>query len=264
MDAVKFELMVERMKVQMDLSWAKEQRWLELQGLKDGGSILEVGCGPGFITERLLEKYPTSRVTATDVNEDFIRYAQEYLNVETRDRIQVQQDNILESELPDNHFDFVLVRLVFQHVSDPLQAAREIHRVLKPGGKVFIVDVDDSIWGFMDPAVPELMHMMEKHTEEQKSEGGNRFIGRKLWGLLREVGFADIDVSGLLIHSDEMGLTAFVPQVDVEEMRTMVDSGFATEEDVNQVQEACQQFLNHDDAFVMLMLFAASGRKKFL
>ena len=43
-----------RLEAQVRVSWPQEERLLRAIGLRDGLEVLEVGCGPGFFTERLL------------------------------------------------------------------------------------------------------------------------------------------------------------------------------------------------------------------
>src|SRR6266852_3277628 len=85
---------VERLRAQVELSWAREAIELARLGLRDGMSILEVGSGPGFITEKLLDALPQCTVTAVEL--------------------------------------------------DPTMCAvARALRLLKPGGRVAVVDVDD-------------------------------------------------------------------------------------------------------------------------
>jgi ubiquinone/menaquinone biosynthesis C-methylase UbiE len=59
-------------------------------------------------------------------------------------------------------FDFAAARFLFQHLTDPVSAAREVHRVLKPRARLVIIDVDDDCWGMVDAAIPGLATIRER------------------------------------------------------------------------------------------------------
>src|SRR5262249_136952 len=54
--------------------------------------------------------------------------------------LRILQGNILAMELPENTFDFAIARFLYQHLPDPVAAAHETQRLLRPGGK-FVVAV---------------------------------------------------------------------------------------------------------------------------
>ncbi|MDU5144189.1 MAG: methyltransferase domain-containing protein [Paenibacillus dendritiformis] len=259
MDEGKLKRLLERMKGQMNISWSKEEQVLGQFGVKDGDSILEVGSGPGFVTEQLSRMFPSSRITSIEIEDYYVQYARQRIAPGDDGRVSVVHGDILEHGLPLARFDVAIARLVFQHLPDPAQAARNIFDLLKPGGKLIILDVDDAIWGMVDPVIPELMHVLNQHAKEQASQGGNRFIGRRLWHMLQQAGYADLQLKLLASHSDELGIEAFLPQVDAEEMRTMVESGFATEEEVAAVQKGVSSFLASEHPYAMLIMMAVCG-----
>ena len=58
--------------------------------------------------------------------------------------------------LADGSADVVLFRYVLQHVPEPLPVLREALRVLRPGGRGYVIDVDGGLWGLAQPANPRL------------------------------------------------------------------------------------------------------------
>ncbi|WP_019909406.1 methyltransferase domain-containing protein [Paenibacillus sp. HW567] len=262
MDEEKMKRLIERMKGQMDISWAKEEGMLERFGVQDGHSILEVGSGPGFITDQLAQLYPSSQITSIEIEPYFAAFASSHLAPKWGERVKVLVDDIAQPQKTSiGAYDVAIVRLVLQHLSDPGKAVDQLFRLLKPGGKLIVLDVDDTVWGIIDPVFPELGFVMNQHAKEQSTEGGNRFIGRKLWRLLRSSGFERLDLQMIASHSDELGVQAFLPQTDPDEMRTMVSSGFITEAELEAVQRGVQTFLETPDAFVMLLMLAVYGEK---
>lgn len=94
-----------------------------------GQSALDVGCGPGALTGILVERLGAAAVLACDPSEPFVR--------ECRARhpeVGVRRGRAEELPFQDASADVVLAQLVLHFVSDPDAAAREMQRVLRPGG----------------------------------------------------------------------------------------------------------------------------------
>ncbi|MDQ3616145.1 MAG: class I SAM-dependent methyltransferase [Actinomycetota bacterium] len=96
-----------------------------------GQSALDVGCGPGALTSVLAERLGPGAVLACDPSEPFLE--------ECRARhpdVEVRRGRAEELPCEDASRDLVLAQLVLHFVSDPEAAAREMRRVLRPGGTV--------------------------------------------------------------------------------------------------------------------------------
>src|SRR4029453_2689380 len=104
---------LERLGGQVMWAWDKEARNLEWFGLRDGMSILEVGSGPGFVTEQLLILCPNSHVTCVEIYPDLALPAEQYLQSKGLEgRYTIVQGDLMKMDFPDNVFDFAFARLV--------------------------------------------------------------------------------------------------------------------------------------------------------
>lgn len=252
---------VERLRAQAVLSWPKEATALARLGLRDGMSILEVGSGPGFITDLLLTCLPHCTVTAVELDPEMCEFAQRHLAQHRADRFEVVQASILMTDLPDNTFDFALARFVFQHLSAPELALLEILRLLKPGASVAILDVDDAIGGLVTPRIPAFEVAGQKVRQVQAGRAGDREIGRKLWRELADSGYAEPGLEALVLHSDELGLAPFLPQYEPERYRPFVVAGGLTIDEWESYRTAYERFILSPDAFILQLILLASGRK---
>lgn len=141
-----------RLHVQTDLGWPKEARALTWFGLQDGMTVLELGSGPGFITGHLLDLIPHSVITCLEIDPTMIAQAEQYLQDRQGDRVKFVSGSIMDMPLPDNVYDIAFARFLFQHLPDPVGAAREVLRVLRPGGKLVIHDIDADLGGYECPS----------------------------------------------------------------------------------------------------------------
>src|SRR4051794_16883943 len=183
---------IERLRDQALWAWDKEFRNLQWFGLRDGMSILEVGSGPGFITEQLLKELPNSKITCLEIDPDMVQRADRYLKGQGLEgRYEIIEGNLMHMDFPDNTFDYAFARLVFQHLPDPVGATREIARVLKPCGIFVVSDVDSGLKPIFAPEDEEAERLDKKFEQGQEQRGGNRKIGRRLWRMMGEVGLKD-------------------------------------------------------------------------
>ncbi len=100
------------------------------------GCAVELGCGTGFFTDALARAATT--LLATDISPGMLDVARH--GVMARN-VTFQVEDCQHTSLPDGAFDTAFMGLVI-HFTDPPGAAREIHRILRPGGRLVIANVD--------------------------------------------------------------------------------------------------------------------------
>ncbi|MFJ6379387.1 methyltransferase domain-containing protein [Kitasatospora sp. NPDC092039] len=253
-----------RLRLQATASWEKEARVMRQFGLRPDMDALEIGCGPGFTTELFLNDLPDGSLTCLELEPYQIEQARGYLGEHDEKRLRIVQGSVVESPLPDESFDLAHARFVLQHVPQPEQALAEIHRMLRPGGLAVIADVDDRLWGsvFPSPDLPAIEQVIEGRIRMQAERGGDRLIGRRIPQLLRAAGFTDIKVEAVAVSSDELGMAALEPQLNIRSRYAlMVDENPAAAEAVRQLADAVDEFLALPEASAMLLVFLYSGRK---
>lgn len=255
------EFFKEKMRSQINMSWEQEEKIFDLLGVKDGISILEIGCGPGFVTEKMLIKYPNSFITSTDLSQQSISHAAEYLRVHKNRRVTLVQDDILNTELPEGKYDLAVARYVFQHLNDPSLAIRNIKKLLKPGGQLIIIDVDDGMWGIMEPAISVVTELLTKCGDGQKAGGGNRLIGRDLWKLMNDAGYKNINYLALPVTSHQIGLESFKSLVDINQIKLMYSYGMLSKEEAQKIIESFRSFFSFENSYALSLLFFSSGFK---
>jgi ubiquinone/menaquinone biosynthesis C-methylase UbiE len=252
---------IQRLAAQARSGWDKESRTLSWLGLKDGMSVLELGSGPGFITEQLLELVPNSSVTCLEVNPALLTQAEQYLHDKANHRVRFVEGSVMDISLEANQFDCAYARFLFQHLPDPIGAAKEIWRVLKPGGKLVIHDIDDEIFGLFEPPLPGLSLVIEKFGQAQAARGGNRHIGRSLWHILEAAGFHNLDLEVVASHSGNVGVEPFLRQIDPDRMLPLVKMDLMSAQELEQFRVSHTKFLDSPEPYTLWLSLMICGEK---
>jgi ubiquinone/menaquinone biosynthesis C-methylase UbiE len=104
---------------------------------------LDVGCGPGQFTILFAEKLPDAEVWGIDLAPTMIELARRHASESTAaDRLHFEVADVAKLPFPDDHFDAVMSSGSIKHWPDQAAALREIHRVLAPGGRAFIGEMN--------------------------------------------------------------------------------------------------------------------------
>lgn len=119
---------------------------VELAMLKPGEAVLDVGCGTGGVTIPARQRVgATGKVSGIDPSPDMIASARKKAQ---RKGLQIDfQSGVIEDlPYPDASFDVVTSSLMMHHLPEHLQVKglAEIYRVLKPGGRLLIADIDSA------------------------------------------------------------------------------------------------------------------------
>jgi arsenite methyltransferase len=172
--------------------------------VQPGESVLDVGCGPGFYVAELAERVgPKGRVAGVDMSRPMLALAQERV----RDLANIELSEAPATELPfeDQSFDAAISVQVLEYVEDVGAAVGELHRVLRPGGRVVVWDVD---WATVS------VHSEDQERMARAFAAWDRHLvhpslPRTLSRLMREAGFEDVTMDGHAFTTNEFTPEAY-------------------------------------------------------
>lgn len=115
--------------------WSKRLAplFIDFASLRDGGHVLDVGCGTGSLTFTLAGASNVARITAIDFSPVFVEAAQAR---NTDPKITIQQADACDLPFPAQSFDAALSLLVLHFVPDAAKALAEMVRVTRPAGTI--------------------------------------------------------------------------------------------------------------------------------
>ncbi len=104
----------------------------------------DIGAGTGFITEGLVQK--KVHVIAVDQSEEMLKVIKEKIS---RKEIDCRIGEAEKLPIENEFVDYVFANMYLHHVEVPQTAVKEMVRILKPGGRLVITDLDEHTFEFL-------------------------------------------------------------------------------------------------------------------
>jgi SAM-dependent methyltransferase len=171
----------------------------EALGACPGERVLDVGCGPGFYVLETLERVgPRGFVMGVDASPAMLALSAK--RCEGHSNCSFHEGEATALPVDDASFDRALSVQVLEYVADVPAALAELHRVLRPGGRVLLWDVDWATvsWRSDDPA------RMERVLRAWDGHLTHPSLPRTLSAQLRAAGFADVLMEGHAFATDDL------------------------------------------------------------
>ena len=102
--------------------------------------ILDLGCGTGNLTQRILEQFPDAQIDALDLSEDILEESRK--RFANKSNMNYLQADFKSMNLPHGNYDLVMSSIARHHVEDPfkLKLYTEVYQSLKKGGIFIFTD----------------------------------------------------------------------------------------------------------------------------
>jgi len=250
---------IRRLDAQVDLFWPTESELIVSYGLEDGMDFLDCGTGPGRLLERLKDHFPSLKCTGLEMDPILVEAANLMMKKRGFSDCTVVQGTAEETGLPENSFDFITMRLVLEHVPDPVVALESLRKLLRPGGRILIISNDFENHTRTWPPVHELDALYEAYRTHRQQDQGDPCIGRRVPKLLASAGFAVIAQEIEVAHNAIIGDEAFFKAEGVGIPAQLVKDGFFEQSVFESMIQSWKEMLAHPDHCITRQLCVAIG-----
>jgi demethylmenaquinone methyltransferase/2-methoxy-6-polyprenyl-1,4-benzoquinol methylase len=151
--AFRYDFMNRLMTAGQDVRWRKEV--IQRAALPRNGSLLDLGAGTGDLSREALRQYPESRVVAADFTLEMMRVGRSREDKQTSKNpgFSWSSADALNLPFPESTFDATVSGFLLRNVSDVKRCFSEQYRVLRPGGKIVVLDTTPPLDTWMTPLI---------------------------------------------------------------------------------------------------------------
>ena len=197
-DFVEDESFIPILRTQTKMTWRHERDMLPRHGLETGAKIADVCCGIGDFAALVHKEFAPARIVALDHSKRSLEYARRVAKEFGLTEVEYVYGDASQMLLADDQFDFVTCRHSLQIFDRPEVLLRELYRICRPGGRVYITNEKNShclgephaesiAWTYAE--VAKLFAHFDMDVE----------MGPKSRRLLTEAGFEDIKVESFMV-----------------------------------------------------------------
>lgn len=131
----------------------------------EGQNVLDAGCGSGIICRMLalINAKKNVHFHGIEVSKETAFLAQKRIEgIELFSNITLTQANLENVPYPDESFDAIICRYVYEHMANPQQVTDEFFRLLRPGGKLMVIDSNGLLINIRSNHYPQINEFQDK------------------------------------------------------------------------------------------------------
>ncbi|MCB1514444.1 MAG: methyltransferase domain-containing protein [Hyphomicrobiaceae bacterium] len=249
---------IERLDIQGRAMAPDAEHMLDLIGVCDGWSCLDIGCGPGGITGLMSRRVGTEgRVVGLDMNAGFLDHARSGAAANTEFIL----GDAYGSQLPAASFDLVHMRFVASTAGDPERLLQEAKRLARPGGTIALQEPDGSTLNCY-PLHPSWDKLKAALLGAFSGVGADLELARKLYHVVCKSGLSDVQYRPFIVGVRPMdAMVDYLPSTVQSLRATVLKLGLLDESEFPDVLAQCREHLARPGtAFTMYTVAQVWGR----
>jgi excisionase family DNA binding protein len=113
----------------------------DMKLLKREMTLVDLGAGDGYLSRAVAPQ--VNKVIAVDISGEMLKELKKRAERDKIENIETVESDGCDTPLEEESVDLVCANMFLHHIEEPILAVREMQRVLKPGGKVFLADLKE-------------------------------------------------------------------------------------------------------------------------
>ncbi|MEZ4449442.1 MAG: methyltransferase domain-containing protein [Nannocystaceae bacterium] len=254
------------LRTQTNIIWNHERQLLAEHGLRRGMRVADICCGIGDFAVLLHKEFKPARIVAVDHSRPFLQYATQVAREFGITDIEYQFGDATNLFLEDADFDFVTSRLSLQVFDQPEKILRELMRICKPGGRVYLTN-EMMAHNYGYPRHETVSWTYHRINEMCATLGMDLSFGPKMFSLLTDLGFEDIKVKTIDITNRNTEVEDFARVIESWEGYVTGELSTATSAPAEMVERLRAGLRDHvytitsRRGFAAWPIYVASGRR---
>jgi SAM-dependent methyltransferase len=250
---------IDRLAIQSAAMIADSEHMLARIGVQAGWTCLDIGCGPGGITELMSRRAgATGRVVGIDMNEAFLAHARASAAANT----EFMRADACDTGLASNSFDLAHMRFMASTSGQPERLLREAIRLVRPGGTVALQEPDVATLNCFPPH-QSWDKLKAALLGAFAAVGADVHLARHLYTDVCEAGLVDVQFRPFIIgvrHCDP--LVDYLPSTVQSITAAVLKHGLLGEQELSAALTECRNHLRKPGTFFTLYTVAQVwGRK---
>ncbi|MCK0195790.1 class I SAM-dependent methyltransferase [Ancylobacter sp. 6x-1] len=132
------------LRTQTKMTWRHEREILPRHGMRPGLAVADICCGIGDFAVLVHKEFQPSRIVALDHSRSSLAYARKVADDFGIQGIEYTYGDAAQMLVSDNQFDFVTCRHSLQIFNRPELILKELHRICRPGGRIYVTNEKNS------------------------------------------------------------------------------------------------------------------------